>query len=271
MKIFAIRDENDTTNKILAVLYYYEKAKKFFIELPDNADPWETPLILSSFAKRGLKRIGAYYSKLWVQQRIVPTDRQNLGQILKENGLECYDEFELLMLADGRCAQDDYYLEPISEDALPEEFISRQAYKVEDAISLGNGILLVFFKNGETKKCNICELWKEMPEYTVILEREELFDSVGVQVGGNGVYWDEKISISDEILYQTGESIPLSIGDFCKFIDTKLVNTSQATELLGCSRQNIDDLVKRGKLNPVKVDAKNKLFLKSEIMQRNWN
>ena len=56
------------------------------------------------------KRINAYWSKLWVQQRIVPTDRQNLGQVLKENGLSEYDEFELLMLAEGRCAQDSYFL-----------------------------------------------------------------------------------------------------------------------------------------------------------------
>ena len=42
-----------------------------------------------------------------MQQRIVPTDRQNLGEILRDNGLKEYDEFELLMLATGRCAQDD--------------------------------------------------------------------------------------------------------------------------------------------------------------------
>lgn len=41
-----------------------------------------------------------------MQQRIAPTDRQNLGQILKDNGLDEYDEFQLLMLANGRCVQD---------------------------------------------------------------------------------------------------------------------------------------------------------------------
>ena len=78
-----------------------EKDKKFYIELPDTADYWETPLILSSFLKRGKKTIDSHWSKIWVQQRIVPTDRQNLGQILKANGLEEYDEFKLLMLAKG--------------------------------------------------------------------------------------------------------------------------------------------------------------------------
>lgn len=49
MKIFAIRDKYDEINKNLAFLIYYPRQKCFYIELPDDADPWETPLILSSF------------------------------------------------------------------------------------------------------------------------------------------------------------------------------------------------------------------------------
>lgn len=107
MKIFAIRDESAEVQKDLAYLLYYEIEKRFYIELPDDADPWETPLLLDSFAKRGEKTVNSYWSRIWVQQRIVPTDRQNLGEILRDNGLKEYDEFELLMLATGRCAQDD--------------------------------------------------------------------------------------------------------------------------------------------------------------------
>ena len=43
MKTFAIRDGNDPSEKDLAYLLYYEKEKVFYIELPDDADPWETP------------------------------------------------------------------------------------------------------------------------------------------------------------------------------------------------------------------------------------
>ena len=49
MKIFAIRDESATQQIDLAYLLYYEAEKRFYIELPENADPWETPLLLSSF------------------------------------------------------------------------------------------------------------------------------------------------------------------------------------------------------------------------------
>lgn len=95
----------DRLLNILGYLIYYEKPRRFYIELPDDADPWETPLILSSCLKRGEKTISAYWSKVWVQQRIIPSDRQNLGRILKDNGLDSYDEFKLLTMTDGRCSQ----------------------------------------------------------------------------------------------------------------------------------------------------------------------
>ena len=52
MKIFAIRDESTEEKKTLGYLLYYEYEKRFYIELPDDADPWDTPLILSSFVKK---------------------------------------------------------------------------------------------------------------------------------------------------------------------------------------------------------------------------
>ncbi|MDU4960222.1 MAG: helix-turn-helix domain-containing protein [Sporomusaceae bacterium] len=52
------------------------------------------------------------------------------------------------------------------------------------------------------------------------------------------------------------------------FIAEKIVNTAEAAELLGCSRQNIADLVKRGKLQPVKEMQKDRLFLKEDILAR---
>ena len=60
MKIFAIRDEYAAEQVDLAYLLYYELEKRFYIELPENADPWETPLLLSSFVKQGETSINSY-------------------------------------------------------------------------------------------------------------------------------------------------------------------------------------------------------------------
>ena len=74
----------------------------------------ETPLILSSCLKQGRKNNWCILGKVWVQQRIIPSDRQNLGRILKDNGLDSYDEFKLLTMTDGRCSQDYYYITAVS-------------------------------------------------------------------------------------------------------------------------------------------------------------
>jgi len=270
MKIFAVRDESDPTRRDVAYLLYYEQAKRFYIELPENADPWSTPLLLSSFLKKGERTVNAYWSKLWVQQRIVPPDRQNLGQILKANHLASYDEFDLLMLADGRCAQDDYYLAPIPEADLPKSFVERFQKKVEDVIPLEQYQLLLFFRDGIVKKFNMNSHFLTEKAFSPILKNKALFDSVAIQPGGYGICWGETLTIADAVLYDQGSEIPLSQSDFERFVTFRIVNTAEAAELLHCSRQNIDDLVRRGKLHPVKATFKNKLFMKSEIIQRSW-
>ena len=62
MKIFAIRDESTQEQKDLAYLLYYKQEKQFYIELPENADAWETPLLLDSFVKRGETTVNSYWS-----------------------------------------------------------------------------------------------------------------------------------------------------------------------------------------------------------------
>lgn len=271
MKIYAVRDENEkNTKKDLAYLIYYDKAKCFYIELPEDADAWETPLLLSSFAKKGIKTVGAYFSMLWVRQRIVPEDRQNLGQILKENGLEEYDEYALLMLGQGRCAQDSYYLSEITRQELPKSFASRYRKRIADAIPETDGHLLVFFQDRSVKKCHIPALTHDNPRFLPILKRRELFEKVHVSVGGYEISWGENLTIPDYVLYDNGDATSLESEDFALFAAHGLVGTSGAAEILGCSRQYVDELARSGQLRTVKVDTRNKLFLKSEVLERTW-
>lgn len=270
MKIFAIRDEATELQKNLAYLFYYENIKQFYIELPDNADPWETPLLLDSFAKRGEKTVNSYWSKLWVQQRIIPTDRQNLGQILRDNGLKEYDEFELLMLAKGRCAQDDFYLFPLTEAYLPKEIVKRFETRIEDVLPLDDYCLLVFFMDGAVKKCDLKTHFEKTAALNILLKKPEFFSAVQMLTGGYGVSWDVNMTISDSMLYRIGKKVPLSMSDFKNFVVQRVINTTEAAELLNCSRQNVMVLTKRGKLHPIKTSERNTLYLKSEVLKRNW-
>ena len=268
MRIFAIKDENLPPDRVLGWLIYYERAKAFYIELPDDADPWETPLLLSSFVKRGQHSVGSYWSRIWVQQRIVPQDRQNIGQVLKENGLSEYDEFGLLMLAMGRCPQDDCYLEEISPEQLPESLLQRWKAKIEDVAPLTDARLLVFFRNGDVRIADIRALAENHPECVPWTARQDRFSTVEVQPDGYGVMWSDRAELSDRELYDHSESVPLVLDDFISFVRHRVVSAGEACQILGCSRQNIDDLMKRGKLHPLRRDAKYKLFLRNEVIQR---
>lgn len=270
MKIFAIRDAADHSNKALAYLLYYEIDKRFYIELPENADPWETPLMLSSFAQKGERTVNSYWSRIWVQQRIIPTDRQNISQILRDNGLKSYDEYALLMLSNGRCEQDDYYLVPMTEDTLPEQIIRRFNQKIEDVVPLPENTLLVFFRDGIVRKIDLKSYMEKHPRFSILMNRQDYFAHVQIQTGGYGIQWDENLSIPDSVLYDMGRRIPLTADDFRAFAAERIINAAEAAEILNCSRQYINELVKNDKLHPIKATGKNTMILKSEVLQRNW-
>ena len=268
MRIFAIKDESLSSQTVLGYLIYYENAKAFYIELPEDADSWETPLLLSTFVKRGERSVNSYWSRLWVEQRIIPPDRQNIGLVLKENGLSEYDIFSLLLLSMGRCAQDSCYLEELSSSDIPAELAARWETKIEDVLPLEGKRLLTFFRNGSVKIADMETVAIQFPACIPYINDTDRFRQVEVQPDGYGIMWNERAAISNRELFKLGAPVPLSLRDFYSFVQYRVINTAQACKLLDCSRQNIDDLMKRGKLHPIRTDEKYKLFLKNEILQR---
>ena len=56
--------------------------------------------------------------------------------------------------------------------------------------------------------------------------------------------------------------------DLSTFLAEEIINTAEAVAILGCTRQNIDDLVKRKKLTPIKVFPRDRIFFKSDVLAR---
>lgn len=56
--------------------------------------------------------------------------------------------------------------------------------------------------------------------------------------------------------------------DLKQFITDNIISTSEAAELLGCSRQYINQLVKENKLVPIKKVNYITLFFKSDVEAR---
>ncbi len=205
-----------------------------------------------------------------VEQRIVPPDRQNIGEILRDNHLKEYDEYELLMLAMGRCAQDDYYLVPIDEKDLPKKLRSASQSELKMCCRWRIIACWYFSGDGAVKKCNLQKHFEKTKAFQILLKKPDYFQHVQMQTGGYGVAWDVNMTISDALLYRIGKSVPLTAADFRNFAAHRVINAAEAAEILGCSRQNIIDLTKRGKLHPIKASEKSTLYLKSEILKRNW-
>lgn len=71
--------------------------------------------MISLFLKKGIRKIDSEWSMKWVQSRIIPSSRQNIGEILRKNGMRSYDEHKLLIKNEGRSCQDEYYIERITK------------------------------------------------------------------------------------------------------------------------------------------------------------
>ena len=139
--------------------------------------------------------------------------------------------------------------------------------KVLSVTPLTNMRLLVVFDNNVVKLFDVKQIIPDYPEYAD-LENEDLFALVKVEPGGYGVSWTSELDASEGELWENGIELPLSADDIAAFVRCNLINTAEVSEMLRCSRQNVDDLVKRKKLEPIKSFPKGNLFLKSDIASR---
>ena len=269
MKLFALKDASDPSASTLAVLACYGRAEReYYIDMPRGSDPWAVPLVLSSFAKRGRWVVGPTWAKRWVESRVVPASRQNIGEILRVNGLSAYDELALLEATEGRNSQDDCYLEPLRAVDVPAWFAEREARRVVEAVALGGGRLLACFRTGESRIYSAEELLALEPSLERVLAGDGAFERAEVSPGGRGVRWGTVVRVGDEVLANAGRALPLSWDDLASMTPALLVDAAQAAQMLGCTRQNVNALMKRGALPAAKTSGKATLFLRASVRAR---
>lgn len=113
MKTFAIKEGKYKRRPAQAYLFYDENTELFSIKIKPNAVPERLPIILELLLKKGITEIDDYWARRFVKERIVPIDRQNIGEILRVHGLKEYKEIDMLYISMGHCSQDDFYLEEV--------------------------------------------------------------------------------------------------------------------------------------------------------------
>ena len=55
--------------------------------------------------------------------------------------------------------------------------------------------------------------------------------------------------------------------DLIRFIQDEIVNTSEALDILGCSRQNLNVMVQKEKVKPIKEMSRDRLYFKEDIIK----
>ena len=120
------------------------------------------------------------------------------------------------------------------------------------------------FRDGVVKKCDLQKHFEKTRAFQILLKKPDYFQHVQMQTGGYGVAWDVNMTGLGCDALPDSKSVPLTIEDFRNFATHRVINAAEAAEILGCSRQNIIDLTKRGKLHPIKTSEKSTLYLKAK-------
>lgn len=266
MKYFIIKDTDKAEKPVLGCLMYDEKSKLFHIELLESIT--EPPFFFSMFTQNGEYTLNSFWSERWVLERIVPPGRHNIAQILKENKMEEYDTFKMLELTRGVSPQDGCCLSKISYEKVPAEIKNRLQNKIQEILPVEDYQLMVFFESGMTKLVDMKKI--KDAAVSVFTETPERFERVSVEAGGMAVKWNERAVVSYSELLKNGITLPMSVDNLYGFISDRTVNIAQAADELNCSRQNIEDLIRRNKIRPIRGDAKSTLLSKNQVYQRQF-
>lgn len=116
MRRFELIDSERDGAVPCGVISYDPTDQTFSARVFDWATPRDVPAIFIPFVERGERDIPPRWVRAWVDERIAPPTRQNIGQILRVHDLEEYEPCVLLMSGEGRSSQDGFYLREIADD-----------------------------------------------------------------------------------------------------------------------------------------------------------
>jgi len=266
MKVYAIYND-DLEKKIpIGYLFYYEKPKEFVIELREDVSEWDVPILFQNYVKQNKYMILKEISSNWVNERIIPSSRQNIGVILRNSNLKNYNEIDFLKSTKGRCSQDNCYFEEINVNDISKDVAERRKKNINSCFFSNDKSLICLFKNNNVKRISLNVLKKYSKVVKNILNNVDFKNSVEIDIDGYGVVFDENTSIESSFLYENGELLNTKANDFLNFAKANIISTSQTCNILKCSRQNIDYLVKSKQLTPIFSSTKENMFLKSDIL-----
>lgn len=248
MRVFAIHDESIDSIEPIGYLQYFERNKEYVIELRENLDEWDAPLLFQKKVHEGEYTILNELAYLWVKERVIPSGRQNIREILANSKISEYDEIALLSITKGICSQDECYLKEISYEDIPEDIKSRKDKNISDCFMSEGNCIVCLFNDNIAVKVSLNKLSEDYKLISHVIRNKILQKNLKVDSGGYSISFDCNIVISANILRNNHYSEPLSASDFFSYVKNGLVSSSGVCDILGCSRQNVSYLVKEAYL-----------------------
>jgi len=102
--------DGDLGNIQVGTFSYDSESKRFAMTIDENIKKSDLPLSIEGFANKNKYTLSHEDTLRWIRGRICPPGRHNIRDILKDNELEEYDEFKLLMITYAKCDKDSLYL-----------------------------------------------------------------------------------------------------------------------------------------------------------------
>lgn len=261
MKYFDIFDSENGYS--VGTLLYFEREKVFVVELDSDLDEWTAPLLFTAYVKRGIFTIPRAVSLAWIRERIIPSNRQNINQILKNHKIKEYDEIKFLEISEGKCSQDSLVI--IRSEILPAYVKKRMQHNISDVV-ISDDSLLVFFADNTSRKIPFEKLYN-IDGVEKLMNNAQLLESGRVGAGGYYVTFNNSIDIPAAELYKTGTKLPLTMSDFNNYVRKNILDTSEVCSILECSRQNLAYLLNKDLLKPIKEDVKGNLYQKGDVLK----
>ncbi len=252
----------------IGYLFYYEKDCVYSVELDDSVREEDMPLFLSLFAERGQYTLSPEWSRRWVEARVIPRDRQNIGMILKNSGLKEYDAFRLLMLMEGRCSQDDCAVKPVRYEDVPQWVIDRRRRKLDLAVRISSWDMLLTYRDGSVFRTDLKSLSDTDRNIASALSKPSLDNEYKVMPGGAGIEIAGTVVITAEELYGKGKRIPLTAGELKTIARAYIMDTKDVCDELNCSRQYVSQLTRDSSLSVLK-DGGTRIYARSDVAKIN--
>ena len=272
MKIYAIKNNFLKADNIIGYLFYFNSDRSFCIELKEGVSDLDMTLFFAAFTQKGIYTLDPEWSRRWVEGRIVPRERQNLGMILRAEGLKEYDEHRLLVLSGGECAQDDLCIVPTTEDHMEAWAVKRMAHRLTLAVALPEYRLLIALRD---KSVYTVAMKKRIRAYTQavknarklqdILDDPSRFSGVRLISGGSGIVFEENVYVMANGLVEAGERCPFDSDGLRAIVAGTVMDTAQICEEHNITRQYVNRLAQKGALPDITLSGRSRLYMRTDV------